>query len=135
MQPLEGYSGYEYGQPPVTAQPQQQTNTTIIVNQQQATPQLRAWHTSLFGCFEDIPTCLCGTFLGFCLMCQVSTDMGESACVPCCVPTPLIPLRTKWRTQQNIEGSIMDDCLCVHCCGPCVLCQLAREIKTAKNFR
>ncbi|RUS82050.1 hypothetical protein EGW08_010206, partial [Elysia chlorotica] len=75
---------------------------------------------------------LCGTFIPLCFACKVSKDMGESACVPCLVPWDLLVLRTKWRTQHNIQGSILGDCACVCCCSRCVLCQLAREVKMAK---
>ncbi|RUS74321.1 hypothetical protein EGW08_017912 [Elysia chlorotica] len=77
---------------------------------------------------------LCGTFCGLCLACQVSQDMQESVCVPCFVPTAVAMLRTKWRTQYNIQGSILEDCLLDHFCGPCSLCQLAREVKLTKQM-
>lgn len=43
------------------------------------------------------------TFCGMCSGCQLAMDMGESCCLPLCVPGWLITLRTKMRTQYNIQ--------------------------------
>jgi len=133
-----GYTSYP---PPQAAQPQmsqpqmsqQQSSTTVVVNQPQALPRgPRNWHTGVCDCCADMGICLCGTFVPCCLSHEVSDDMGESGCVPCCVPGWLIALRLKMRTQEKIPGSLMDDCITVCCCGACVLCQLAREIRFVK---
>ncbi|KAK7490759.1 hypothetical protein BaRGS_00017988 [Batillaria attramentaria] len=59
---------------------------------------------------------------------QMSEDMGENSCLLLCMPCFIIPqLRTKFRTQQNIEGSICNDWLVATFCCPCALCQLIRE--------
>ncbi|GFS05194.1 placenta-specific gene 8 protein [Elysia marginata] len=139
----EGIQGYysnygsPYGPPVVSAQPAAY-QTPVIVQQPgpggPGGPQ-RDWDSGIFDCFEDFGICLCGTFCGLCLLCQVSSDMGESVCVPCCVSNPLGVLRVKWRTQHNIQGSVMGDCVDICCCGYCVLCQLAREVKTYGKSR
>ncbi|GFO04007.1 placenta-specific 8 [Plakobranchus ocellatus] len=122
-------AGYGHGQV-VHSQP---VGGTTVVVQQPIIQGKRGWNTGVFDCCEDAGICLCGTFCGLCLVCQVATDMNESMCVACCVPAPVTVLRTKWRTQNNIEGSIMNDCLLETCCGPCAACQLAREVKTARE--
>ncbi|KAK3751076.1 hypothetical protein RRG08_019285 [Elysia crispata] len=118
-------------EPIVAAQPMQ--NTTVIIQQPQPQVWQRDWSTGMFSCFDDIPICLLGYFCGLCLACKVSSDMDESVCVPICLPLPVSILRTKWRTQQNIMGSIMDDCVMTTFCGPCTLCQLAREVQSVKR--
>ncbi|GFO03994.1 placenta-specific 8 [Plakobranchus ocellatus] len=130
--PQYDQKGPSYGHPPPVVQSQPMGGTTVIVQQAPQVVQ-RPWNSGLFDCFDDFAICLCGTFCGLCLACQVASDMNESVCVPCCVPAPLTVLRTKWRTQNHIEGSIMNDCLLEACCGPCAHCQLAREVKQAKS--
>ncbi|KAH9524355.1 Placenta-specific protein 8 protein [Bulinus truncatus] len=99
---------------------------------QQPTPGLkpRNWSSGLCACTEDKKICCQGCWCLPCLACQVSQDLGESFCLPCCIPCAYINvLRFKMRTEQNILGSAMDDCCPVCCCPSCALCQLAREIK------
>ncbi|RUS84720.1 hypothetical protein EGW08_007507 [Elysia chlorotica] len=120
--------------PVVSSQPLQ--SSTAVNAQGQGQPPcgnwVRDWDTGLFHCGDDIPICLCGIFCGLCLTCKVSQDMDESALVACCVPLPVAFLRTKYRTHQNIPGSILKDCLLSSFCGPCTLCQLARDVNTTK---
>ncbi|GFO03998.1 cornifelin [Plakobranchus ocellatus] len=92
-------TGYSYGQV-VSSQPV--GGSTVVVQQQPMAQHKRSWHTGLFDICSDVTICLCGTFLGLCLLCQTSMDMDESICVPLCVPAPLTTLRTKWRAQNNI---------------------------------
>ncbi|GFO35663.1 placenta-specific gene 8 protein-like [Plakobranchus ocellatus] len=106
--------------------------TTVVV-QQPIVQSKRGWNTGVFDCCDDCGICLFASFCGLCFLCQLSSDMDESICVACCVPTPVLVLRTKWRTQNNIEGSICDDCLMTHFCGSCVACQLAREVKMQRQ--
>ncbi|CAL1528093.1 unnamed protein product [Lymnaea stagnalis] len=112
------------------------SSTTVII--QQPTSIMgpngrRLWSSKVSDCCQDQNICCCGTFCYGCLACQVSTDMGESFCVPFCVSGWLTTLRTKMRTEQNIAGSVLDDCCAVCFCAPCVLCQLAREIKLCRS--
>ncbi|XP_064618077.1 cornifelin homolog A-like [Liolophura sinensis] len=124
----------QYGQ---QAQPYQQgynhtSQTTVIVQQPQgAGPRfknVRAWSSPVCGCFEDITSCLLGWFCLPCYECHLSMRMGESCCVPVCVPGAMIALRAKLRGEQGIQGSVCDDCITMSCCGPCATCQLAREL-------
>lgn len=46
---------------------------------------------------------LCATFLTYCAAAKLAQDLGENCCVPFCVPGWLVVLRTKFRTQMNIE--------------------------------
>lgn len=126
---------YSYNaQNPHVVQAQPMAAGTVVVQQPgPQRPPLRDWQFGLFECCDDMKICLCGTFCGLCLACQLAGDMGESMCVPCCVPVPVLVMRTKWRAQNNIEGSIMKDCLIDTFCGACGLCQLAREVKSAQT--
>ncbi|KAK7490777.1 hypothetical protein BaRGS_00018006, partial [Batillaria attramentaria] len=87
--------------------------------------------TSLICVYDVAGMCVafCCPFAAY----QISHDMDENPCLPVCVPGFLIPLRTKLRTQQNIEGSICNDCILATFCSPCVLCQLMREHKATRQ--
>ncbi|XP_044184878.1 cornifelin homolog [Acropora millepora] len=136
-QPQEGYPAPQphgsYPQP-IGSQPSSfhATNTTVVVTQPsmmavQVGP--RPWRTDLCACCEDCGICCMGFFCAECLLCDVSTRMGEGCCFPCFCQLALAGLRVKMRTQENIEGSLYDDYCCTICCGRLVLCQLARELK------
>ncbi|XP_062575331.1 cornifelin-like [Saccostrea cucullata] len=129
--PAYGYNRIE----PVTQQPppiqHTQSNTTVVINQQNPVRPLgRDWNTGMLGCFSDLPSCigvlLCG---GCCYPCYLSDKLGESFCLPICLPgtTWLLALRVKMRAQNNIRGSIIDDNTAACMCHPCVMCQLSRE--------
>lgn len=130
QQPPPG--GYHY-QPTGYPQPvhQQQTNTTVVINQGRVgRPPPRGWSSGICGCFEDMSSC-CGVYWcgAGCYPCYLSAKLNESCCLPCCLPANswLIALRVKMRAENNINGSIMEDCCCVCCCAPLVMCQLSRE--------
>ncbi|KAK7478642.1 hypothetical protein BaRGS_00030105, partial [Batillaria attramentaria] len=108
----------------VTKQPEGMAGMTV--NQ-------RMWSSGTFACFDDMGSCLLGAICPIILAHRLAGDLGESACVPCCVPGALITMRTKLRTMQNIQGSIMDDCIMAQCCGPCILCQMVREMDYIKR--
>ncbi|CAG5118312.1 unnamed protein product, partial [Candidula unifasciata] len=113
------------------------SSTTVIV-QQPGQPQVvppRGWSSQLCECGRDWSICCCGLFCLCCLETNVAQDMDESCMLPCCVPGWLITLRTKMRLQENINGSVMDDCCHVCCCYGCSLCQLAYEIKAVRERR
>ncbi|XP_038075592.1 PLAC8-like protein 1 [Patiria miniata] len=78
---------------------------------------------------------LLGALCTPCLACSLARQLGESCCVVACVPGGVFALRTKLRMQQNIEGSICDDCLTLSCCCPFALCQMARELDNAEIGR
>ncbi|XP_046578184.1 cornifelin homolog A-like isoform X3 [Haliotis rubra] len=122
-----------------TSQPPPPVNqTTVIVHQPGAMMRdigPRVWSSDLCSCFDDIGSCLLGAVCPLALACQVSGQLGESACVPCCVPGALVVLRTKLRIEQNIQGTVMDDCCMTTFCGPCALCQMSREIDYIRNMQ
>merc|ERR1712213_168735 len=97
------------------------------------TSQPRSWKYELFGCMEDKGVCCKAVFCTCCMACDVIKDMGESPCgILCCVNNWLNVMRTKYRTQQNIDGDICNDCLMSSFCGLCLLCQLKRDVDATK---
>ena len=44
-----------------------------------------------------------GFFCAGCLLCDISSRMGEGCCFPCYCPQAVAGLRVKLRTQENIE--------------------------------
>lgn len=132
--PQQQPGGYPQPLPPAYPQPvhQQQSNTTVVINQpgRVGRPPPRDWSSGICGCFEDISSC-CGVLWcgAYCYPCYLSSKLNESCCLPCCLPANswLIALRVKMRAENNIQGSILGDYCCSCCCGPCVMCQLSRE--------
>ncbi|XP_062593001.1 placenta-specific gene 8 protein-like [Saccostrea cucullata] len=137
-----GYNTPQYpgqqGPMPVTGQPgvgqpfgYHTINTTVVVQQQPVPtrPQMRDWSTGICGCFEDIASCCAVTWCANCYTCYLSSKLGESCCLPFAFPVcgSLVPLRTKVRAENNIVGSICEDCCMVCWCPVCVMCQLSRE--------
>ncbi|XP_002730715.1 cornifelin-like [Saccoglossus kowalevskii] len=117
----------------VTTQPG--GHTVVTTQHVSVTFQERDWSTGLFGCFEDIKSCLCGYFCLPCFQCQLATKMNEHCCVPICVPGALTAMRVKVRTQHHIEGSMMYDCCATTYCGPCAACQIHRELENIEKGR
>ncbi|XP_015273414.1 PREDICTED: placenta-specific gene 8 protein-like [Gekko japonicus] len=105
-------------QPVIMSQPQRYTSTRSF-----------EWQTDLCDCGSDCRTCLCGVFCFCCLGCKIAKDMEE-----CCCCGPSVAMRTRYRTQFRIPGSICSDCLTVVCCAPCNLCQLKRDINRRKQL-
>ncbi|XP_025091185.1 cornifelin-like [Pomacea canaliculata] len=138
IQPPPGYpQQYQmgYGYPGVITQPPPTVNqTTVVVNQSPALYKPpRDWSTGICGCFDDIKVCLCVLCCEPCAEIKLSMDMGEHYCVPCCVPNWLVVLRTKLRTQHNIQGGVLNDCCTVSHCRPLVLCQMMREVNIMRK--
>ncbi|CAB4030965.1 Hypothetical predicted protein [Paramuricea clavata] len=100
--------------------------TTVVTSQPGAAP--RDWASGVFGCFEDIKSCLFGLCCPCCFMISLSQRMGEGCCFPICCPGALLAMRVKLRAENGIQGSMCNDALCVNFCSPCVSCQLAREL-------
>ncbi|XP_061196345.1 placenta-specific gene 8 protein-like [Saccostrea echinata] len=107
------------------------SNTTVVVTQQQVPtrPPKRGWSTGICGCFEDFGSCCAVVLCPSCYVCYLSSKLGESCCLPIALggQYALIPLRTKIRAENNIYGSICEDCCMVCWCPQCVMCQLSRE--------
>ncbi|KAL3881601.1 hypothetical protein ACJMK2_028019 [Sinanodonta woodiana] len=113
-------------------------STTVVINQPTVQYQkllvgtrsgTRDWTTGLFGCFED-----CGSLIKACccLQCMVyelSSRLGDCACMPCYVTGAIIAMRTRTRTLGDIHGSIFTDFLATYCCYSCSVCQMDRELK------
>lgn len=136
------YPPYPSGVPmmpyaPPASMSQMSNNTTVIINQPGVGVARgpRGWSSNVCSCCDDCGSCLMGLFCPCVLASQIASNMDESCCVPCCVPGWLIVLRTKLRAENNIMGSVMDDCCTVCCCGICVMCQMARELRFIKNSR
>jgi len=77
--------------PTITTQPQAMAQP---MNQ-------RMWSSGTFGCFDDMGSCIIGALCPIVLACRVAGDLGESSCVPCCVPGSVIVMRTQMRTIQH----------------------------------
>lgn len=105
-----------------------------------------SWHTGLFGCFGDCPTCCyvcwCPCFAYGGLRSELE---GGGSCWPCClycltieccVPQCCLgPRRRKTlRTKYGLPAEPCGDC-CVHFwCHPCGLCQDLSEYKRRKRI-
>ncbi|KAL3857850.1 hypothetical protein ACJMK2_012480 [Sinanodonta woodiana] len=114
------------------------TNTTVVINQPAVVAGIkllhgtkdgsRDWTTGLCGCFENICS-LCGAFWCLpCVLCSLSTRLGDCLCMPFCIPDALVAMRTRTRTLGDIRGTICMDCVATAFCWPCVVCQMDREL-------
>ncbi|KAL3882530.1 hypothetical protein ACJMK2_028866 [Sinanodonta woodiana] len=115
-----------------TIQAQPVANENTVINNQFGCNQMvnlpRNWSSGICDCTNDMQSCLlvycCGPFYG----CYLSREMEENTCLPLWHPFYLTSLRSKMRTQRNIEGNIC----CDHCATvwlpSCVMCQLKREL-------
>ncbi|CAF0867955.1 unnamed protein product [Adineta ricciae] len=87
------------------------------------------WHHSLCSLFDDFNlfcyacTCWC------CFRHELSSMMKEHWCIWYLNCAPLMELRTKFRTQYAVQGSIVEDCCLTACCPLCVALQLASEAR------
>ncbi|XP_059177151.1 placenta-specific gene 8 protein-like [Physella acuta] len=133
---------YDIQQPTVVQQPTAtQQTTSMNTIHIQTTPAFapvkppRNWSSGICSCCDDCGICLCGTFCHCCLQSQNAADLGESCCLFCCVPGAGTALRVKLRMQENITGSICNDCLLETFCAQCSTCQLARELKIVRQYR
>jgi Cys-rich protein (TIGR01571 family) len=95
---------------------------------------------SLFGCFDDMPSCCYGYW---CLPCAFGTNaekIDDSSCVGMCLAywvlgscylcwIPHMMKRKVLRQKFSLKPDPCDDCLVAAFCGPCGVCQEARELK------
>ncbi|XP_076818376.1 cornifelin homolog B-like isoform X2 [Clavelina lepadiformis] len=109
-------------QPPIIVNNNQivQTKTDLAANPQ--------WSTSMFDCFQDLPSCCLGFFCPQCLGCWIAARYNETCCLGWFGPATLVALRTKIRADNKIRGTICDDCICMSFCQQLTLCQMAREL-------
>ena len=93
------------------------------------------WQHGLFGCFDDMKTCIIAYILPAYVFGKNAEKVGES-CILCAlalyVPGLNIFARTKVRglirESKGIEGSCFNDLLmCLFCCS-CTLIQEAQEV-------
>ena len=70
-------------------------------------PPQNQWTSGLCNCCSDLGECCFAYFCNLCYMCKLFSQAGEPCCS--CIYGGLVPLRTKIRTERNIEVGI-----CVH---------------------
>ncbi|XP_039269277.2 uncharacterized protein LOC120344223 [Styela clava] len=122
------------GIPPVavTQQPSVGLPLTIPPNQditRYITYGPRPFSSGICNCCMDCHTCCCGTFCTCCYLGAIGSKLDESCMTGICCMAGLIPLRTKFRIQHNITGSICDDICLSTFCSCCVVCQMGREME------
>jgi Cys-rich protein (TIGR01571 family) len=96
---------------------------------------------SLFGCFNDLSTCLCGFCCTPCLFGQNAEKTDGSSCfLWCCAYMCLTECYLCWlphyfkRAELRQRYGLREDPSCgdlftTICCSPCALCQEARFLK------
>jgi len=122
--------------PPAYSQPvvhQPTTNPVTVVVQQPSyilpfQTAKKQWSSKKCDCCNDVRSCLCAFFCTSIFVGLLSQRMGESCCVPSCVPGGIIAMRSAFRERHNIQGSIMQDCCDLTCCSLCSVCQMSREM-------
>ncbi|KAK6169401.1 hypothetical protein SNE40_020465 [Patella caerulea] len=90
----------------------------------------RDWSSGLFGCCSDCKSLICTCCCLPCMLCTLSSKIGDCACMPFFVPGGLLAMRSKLRTMGGIQGSICGDCVALTLCEPCAICQMSREMDT-----
>lgn len=144
------YSHHEYSEPsfsgrydypsfpppgPITGQPGKVQPMEFNISKtttpdQRSQPTARQWSTGIWDCFKNRRTCCILAWCAPCYLCNLSDKLGDSCCLPLVIPCgfySLIPLRTKIRTENNIDGSICEDC-CMACwCPFCTMSQMSLE--------
>ena len=95
---------------------------------------------SLFGCFDDVPTCCCGCFCTPCLFGRNAEKIdGSNCCLMCCAYSILTSCYFCWvphymkrdllRQKYGLREDPCGDLPTTICCSPCGLCQEARFLK------
>ncbi|UJR08469.1 hypothetical protein I4U23_012738 [Adineta vaga] len=85
------------------------------------------WTYSLCSLFDDFNLFCYACMCWCCFRHELSSMMKEHWCIWFLNCAPLMELRTKFRTQYAIQGSILEDCCLTTCCPVCVALQLANE--------
>lgn len=121
----------------VAQQPQgsvvQQQPGVVVVNQPSGAANWQAvqargeWGSGIFGCFEDMKSCMCAILCSPFFACCLAKRMGENCCTPY-LAGGLVAMRSVLRTRHNIQGSISGDCCTIFFCGNCAMCQMSREM-------
>ncbi|XP_045178327.1 uncharacterized protein LOC123538356 [Mercenaria mercenaria] len=93
------------------------------------------WAHDLFGCFDDVSTCL-STLVCPCVMFgRTAETIGSGNCVICAVSLLVPPVnfvsrmivRGRIRDSKGIDGSSVNDCLLILFCPFCSLVQEVQE--------
>ncbi|ACO63644.1 predicted protein [Micromonas commoda] len=133
--------------PPPTYPPLWPMGDTRGIHTRMMHPDSRAYTSNLFDCFDDLPTCLGGTF---CTPCQVGRAASDAKAGDCCATgwiilglsqlNQLLPglgnvasggylAHIANRAASNYGIQEHTDVLTACFCAPCVSCRLAREVK------
>ena len=92
----------------------------------------------LFGCLEDVPTCVLGWFCSCFLFGQNAERITGQSKIKSCVTYALVspcclqclwhkPQRVQLRTDHGLEEE-PNDLIATCCCSACANCQEAREM-------
>ena len=92
----------------------------------------REWTSGLFECCSDCGELIFAYLLPCIYQYRLFNQANEGVC-SCCFGG-LIPLRTKIRTERNIQGSIFHDCLATYFCGICAMVQMSKEMKNTQSL-
>jgi len=120
---------------------QQKTDVNVIVNNDDGanpgTAMERRWYTSMFGCTQNIPGCLCSAFCPYIYLCCVYRTYDEALCAPLCLNPfdALFVLRLYVRGLEHISGGVCSDCGLSYFCCWCVMCQLQNEFDFIVKYR
>jgi len=98
-----------------------------------------AWAHGLFGCFDDIGTCLFTYIVPCWYQGKKAEATGVGDCLICGIVT-MVPLANLWfafqirgkiRADRGIDGSPVSDILTLCCCSLCALAQENQELSVA----
>ena len=93
------------------------------------------WQHGLFGCFDDLTTCIIAYIVPCYVFGKNAEKVGEN-CLLCGLAlfVPILNLyavtkiRGIIREKKNIDGSCLNDLVYWWCCGICSLIQEAQEV-------
>lgn len=94
------------------------------------------WQHGLFGCFDDIKTCIFAYVIPWYVFGRNAERVGEN-CLTCAlamfVPVlniyAILKIRATIREKKGIDGSCCGDFLTWWCCPICALVQEANEVQ------
>jgi len=102
--------------------------------QKASEPGSQDWKVPLFGCTNDVPSCIYVCFCPQCASARARSDADESNC--CFNMFALTPpvLRNIVRENYGIEGNFVCDICCGTLCCGLSICQIVQEIKLRGPF-
>ena len=90
---------------------------------------------ALFGCFNDISTCMYGTCCTLCLnadnFARVRSENCEIQHLVCCVHPFWV--RQEFKRKARFQYDFCSDGVVMELCYPCAICQEANAIRTYFN--